>query len=566
MQGSLGRIERPLRPTWASCNATACCQPASTSEGSASGSANLSLLWVIARSASGDDLVETQAVSWVRSSALQGRCSGQGGRAARRAAGQRRGGQRELGQLLAMGLQQPGMVEERTDQQGLPRRAAAATASGKLVAAHGEPCRARQRAAGRPAATVRRPRSRTRQSSWVLSRRLPAKRASRRPLEPAICRISLRFLAHRVSRSSRSYWLRTPGSAMRATRRLEARLQGRALLGRDGGLALLLLALDQHVERARSWLSRISWKAAAPCWRTRSSGSRPSGRKANCTLKPGFRCGSTVSTARKAARRPAAVAVEAQDRLGRHAPQQPDLVLGQRRAERRHGLREARLGQGDDVHVAFDDDRSGPCRAPRRGRRGRCKDAALMEERRLRRVQVFGGGIRIQRPPAEGDDAALEIADRKHDAMPEPVVGDGDVVARDQHARGHHVGCREAGFGQVLLQRRPAVGRVAQAEAGDGLGASSPRSVEVAARLRAGGPGELLLEKTRRRLQQRVAAVCVRPPASASRGPAFGMGTPASSASRSTASGKLRPSVSIRNLKMSPCSPDEKSNTSPSGR
>ena len=38
-----------------------------------------------------------------------------------------------------------------------------------------------------------------------------------------------------------------------------------------------------------------------------------------------------------------------------------------------------------------------------------------------------------------------------------------------------------------------------------------------------------------------------------------GIGTPAIEASRSTASGKLRPSVSIRNAKMSPCLPDEKS-------
>src|SRR5271165_938673 len=38
-----------------------------------------------------------------------------------------------------------------------------------------------------------------------------------------------------------------------------------------------------------------------------------------------------------------------------------------------------------------------------------------------------------------------------------------------------------------------------------------------------------------------------------------GIGTPAIVASRSTASGKLRPSVSIRNAKTSPCLPDEKS-------
>ena len=87
---------------------------------------------------------------------------------------------------------------------------------------------------------------------------------------------------------------------------LQPRLQGGALLGRDGRVACCSSRSISTSNSGSSLLSSIAWNAAAPCWRTRSSGSRPSGRKANCTLKPGLRCGSTVSTARKAARRPAA--------------------------------------------------------------------------------------------------------------------------------------------------------------------------------------------------------------------------------------------------------------------
>ena len=99
------------------------------------------------------------------------------------------------------------------------------------------------------------------------------------------------------------------------------------------------------------------------------------------------------------------------------------------------------------------------------------QDGALVEERRLGRVEVLGRRVGVERAAAEGDDAALEVGDREHDAVAEAVVGDGDVVARRPACRRPTISARrEAGLGEVLLERRPGVGRIAQAEAGDGVG------------------------------------------------------------------------------------------------
>ena len=66
--------------------------------------------------------------------------------------------------------------------------------------------------------------------------------------------------------------------------------------------------------------------------------------------------GSAVSMARKAALRPALS--PSKHRIGSlgHRPQQRALIGGQRRAERRDGLGEARLGHRDHVDIALDDD------------------------------------------------------------------------------------------------------------------------------------------------------------------------------------------------------------------
>ena len=50
------------------------------------------------------------------------------------------------------------------------------------------------------------------------------------------------------------------------------------------------------------------------------------------------------------------IAVEGQGRFRRHAPQQLQLVGGERRAQRRHRMGEAGPHQRDHIHIAFGDD------------------------------------------------------------------------------------------------------------------------------------------------------------------------------------------------------------------
>ena len=163
------------------------------------------------------------------------------------------------------------------------------------------------------------------------------------------------------------------------------------------------------------------------------------------------------------------VAVEAQDRLRGHAPEQRDLFLGESGAERRDRLGKAGLRERDDVHVALDDEDLVLVVGGLAGVVGVEQNSALVEERGLRRVQVLGRCVRVQRATAEGDDPALGVRDREHDAVAEAVVGDRDIVAADQHAGRDHVGGCEARLGEMVLECGAAVWCVAQAEAGDGL-------------------------------------------------------------------------------------------------
>ena len=64
---------------------------------------------------------------------------------------------------------------------------------------------------------------------------------------------------------------------------------------------------------------------------------------------------------------------------------------------------------------------------------------ALVEERRLRRIQIFRRRVLLHGAAAEGDDAAAQIGDREHDAVAEPVERHRNVVAGDQQPGLDHV-------------------------------------------------------------------------------------------------------------------------------
>ncbi len=131
------------------------------------------------------------------------------------------------------------------------------------------------------------------------------------------------------------------------------------------------------------------------------------------------------------------------------------------------------------------------------GPRARCgveEDLALVEERRVGRVEILRRRVGIERAPAEGDDAAAQVGDREGDAVAEAVVGDGDVVAADQHARRDHLLDLEPRACQVRAQRRAIVRRIAEAKRGDRL-ACEPALFQIAPRLGARAGHQRRLEE-----------------------------------------------------------------------
>ncbi len=139
--------------------------------------------------------------------------------------------------------------------------------------------------------------------------------------------------------------------------------------------------------------ARISATALLPAARSSESGSSPGGRVAKRRLRPGCSNGRARCKRTQGGALAGRVAVEAQHRLGRQAPQFLHLRLGQGGAERRYRGAKPGTVQRDHVHIAFDDD-------DRRGlvviaaeiaarRRPGVKHPALLEDRRIGRVEVF---------------------------------------------------------------------------------------------------------------------------------------------------------------------------------
>ena len=122
-----------------------------------------------------------------------------------------------------------------------------------------------------------------------------------------------------------------------------------------------------------------------------------------------------------------------------------------------------------------------------------------MEERRLRRVEIFRLRIFLQRAAAEGDHAAAQVGDREHHAVAETVEGHRDVVAGDQQAGLDHVLDRDAVRAEMLLERETLGRRIAEPELELRCGIE-PAVGEIAARLGAVARGERVLEEFRGKL------------------------------------------------------------------
>ena len=204
------------------------------------------------------------------------------------------------------------------------------------------------------------------------------------------------------------------------------------------------------------------------------------------------------------------VAVEAKDRLLVHLPEETELLLGERGAERRDRGGVARRHHRDDVDIAFDHDqlRAVVRRLP--GRRAVVEVVTLVKERRLRRVEVLRRRVLIERAAAERDDAAAEIGDREHHAVAEAVVRHRDVIAVDQEPRLDHVFDRHALLAEMLLQRVTLVRRVAHAEL-ELRRAVEPPVGEIAARLGAQRARRASPRRTSPQSPSRHAATCASP-------------------------------------------------------
>ena len=128
-----------------------------------------------------------------------------------------------------------------------------------------------------------------------------------------------------------------------------------------------------------------------------------------------------------------AVAVEAEVDIGRIAEQDLGMVAGRCRAERCHGLGDAVLVQGDHVHVALDHEQArdllvGVAHLPQAE-----QFATLVEQRRLRRVEVFRAVVLAHDSATKGDGPPAPVENRKHHAIAEAVVL-AAAIAAGQHA------------------------------------------------------------------------------------------------------------------------------------
>ncbi len=146
------------------------------------------------------------------------------------------------------------------------------------------------------------------------------------------------------------------------------------------------------------------------------------------------------------------------------------------------------------------------------GRGAVVQRGAFVEERRFRRVEIFGRRVGIERTAAERNHPAAEIGDRKHDALAEPVVRHRHVLTGDEQAGLDHVLDRNALLAEVLLQGKALRGRIAEAELE--LGRRVDAAVgKVAACPRARARGKRGFEKFCRKLKnvvQRLALVLAR--------------------------------------------------------
>jgi hypothetical protein len=115
------------------------------------------------------------------------------------------------------------------------------------------------------------------------------------------------------------------------------------------------------------------------------------------------------------------VTVKAEDHTGIDTEKTFGLDVGEGRSKAGHHRIEPRLGEGEDVHVAFDDDER-----TRLARGEAClvlavEKATFVKEQTFWGIEVLGLLIRIEGPPTKTDGPPPCVPDREEETVPEEI-------------------------------------------------------------------------------------------------------------------------------------------------
>ena len=119
---------------------------------------------------------------------------------------------------------------------------------------------------------------------------------------------------------------------------------------------------------------------------------------------------------------PGRVRIQGNNKAPGKALQQPQLRFCQRRAHLRHQVAEPQLPALHHIHVPFHNHRLARLTDVSPGHVQAKQKLALIKQRRLRRVQVLGHPIFVQRARAKTYHLAIHIPDRDHQPVAEAVI------------------------------------------------------------------------------------------------------------------------------------------------
>ena len=166
---------------------------------------------------------------------------------------------------------------------------------------------------------------------------------------------------------------------------------------------------------------------------------------------------------------PRLIRIQRHDNLAGEARRdKPNLPLGHRRAHLRHHVEIARLMRLNDIQVAFDNHRRSTIANGAFAHIQAEQQAALVEQRGLRRIDVLGAVVLAKRATAKTDNPPALITDRNHQAIAEAII-DAPLVAAHGQANFNDIFIAITEAAQRKKQPIPAIGRVSQLKDSNGF-------------------------------------------------------------------------------------------------